>query len=131
MTPRKEETEAKKNEKILGKIVMGKEAKGFDFVECCIKDASIGEEYANLFPLGFSLVKGVNLFVNHFKRSPPKIIFLTISREHVMKSRHKLLCITNLTVRSQYSPFQRTWKGQTTFFHIILRSGRTFKTFNF
>jgi hypothetical protein len=31
----------------LGKIIMGKEAKGFDLVECHVKDATIGEEYAN------------------------------------------------------------------------------------
>jgi hypothetical protein len=30
---------------------MGKEAKGFNLVECHIKDAMIGEECANPFPL--------------------------------------------------------------------------------
>lgn len=40
---------------------MGKEAKGFNLVECCIKDTTIGKEYVTLFPLGFSLIKGVNL----------------------------------------------------------------------
>jgi hypothetical protein len=48
----KEETKA--NTHILGKIVMGKEAKGFNLVECRIKDATIGKEYANSFSLGFS-----------------------------------------------------------------------------
>lgn len=110
---------------------MGKEAKGFDLVECHVKDATIGKEYANSFPLSFSPIKGVNLFINCFKRSPPKIIYRPLYNEHVMKSGHKLLCTTNLTLRSQYSPFRRTWRGQTTFFHIVLRSGKTFKTFNF
>jgi hypothetical protein len=50
---------------------MGKQAKGFNPVECCVKDVTIGKEYANSFPLGFSLVKGVNLPINCFKRSPP------------------------------------------------------------
>jgi hypothetical protein len=44
------------NFKKLGKIVMGKKAKGFAHVECHIKDATISEEYANMFPLGFSPV---------------------------------------------------------------------------
>jgi hypothetical protein len=57
--PWKEET---KTIYILGKILMGKEAKGFNLVECCIKDATISKEYVNLFPLGFSSVKGVNLY---------------------------------------------------------------------
>jgi hypothetical protein len=110
---------------------MGKEAKGFDLVECHVKDATIGEEYANSFPLAFSPVKGVNLFVNCFQRSSPKIIYHPLYNEHVMKSRHELLCTINLTIRSQYSPFRRTWRGQTTFFHVVLGSGKTFKTFNF
>ncbi len=35
---------------------MGKEAKGFNPIECCIKNATIGDEYANWIPLCFSLV---------------------------------------------------------------------------
>ncbi len=62
---------------------MGKEAKGFDPIMCRIKDTTIGEKYANSFPLAFSLVQGVNLPINHFKRSPPKIVYCPLSREHV------------------------------------------------
>ncbi len=62
---------------------MGKEVKSFDLVECHMKDAMIGEEYANLFPLGFSLVKGVNLFVNRLKRLPPEIVYRPFSKKHV------------------------------------------------
>jgi hypothetical protein len=35
---------------------MGKEAKGFNPIECRIQNATIGDEYANLIPLCFSLV---------------------------------------------------------------------------
>jgi len=65
------------------KIVMGKEAKGFDLVECCIKDAMISKEYSNLFPLGFSSIQGVNLPINRFKMSPPEIICHLLSKKHV------------------------------------------------
>jgi len=67
----------------LGKIVKGKKAKGFDLVECYMKDATIGEEHANSFPLGFSLVKGVNIPIIHLKRSPLNIVYYSLSRKHV------------------------------------------------
>jgi hypothetical protein len=79
----KEETKAKKKEKILGKIVMVKEVKGFNPIVCHIKDTTIGEEYVNSFPLGFSPVQDVFLFVNRFKMSPPDIIYRPFSKEHV------------------------------------------------
>lgn len=40
---------------------MGKEAKGFNLVECHVKDVMIGEDCANPFPLGFALIKDVRL----------------------------------------------------------------------
>lgn len=52
--PQKEATSVEKKEKTLRKIVMGKEAKGFNLVECRMKEAMIGEGYAKLFPLGFA-----------------------------------------------------------------------------
>jgi hypothetical protein len=64
--PLKEETKAKKKEKILGKIVVVKEVKGFNPIVCHIKDTTIGQEYINSFPLGFSSTQGVNLFLNRF-----------------------------------------------------------------
>jgi len=61
---------------------MGKKAKGFNLVECHMKDVTIGEEYVKSFPLGFALVKDVNSLVNRFKRSPSEIIYHSLSREH-------------------------------------------------
>jgi hypothetical protein len=48
-----------------------------------------------------------------------------------MKSRCELLSTTNLTLKSRYSSFRRIQIGQIAFFHVVLGSGRTFKTFNF
>jgi hypothetical protein len=62
--PWKKVTDVNKKEKILGKLLMGKEAKGFDQVECCIKNATIDEEYNSSFPLGFALAKDVRLLVD-------------------------------------------------------------------
>ncbi len=70
---------------------MGKEAKGFDTIECCIKDAMIGKEYSNLFPLGFSMVEGVNLPINRFKKLPPKIIYHLFSKEHVNEIKMRII----------------------------------------
>jgi hypothetical protein len=61
---------------------MDKKAKGFNLVECHMKDVTIGEEYVKSFPLGFALVKDVNSLVNRFKRSPSEIIYHPLSREH-------------------------------------------------
>jgi hypothetical protein len=64
---------------------MGKEAKDFDLVECHIKDAMIGEEYVSLFPICFTPIKDMRLPIDRFKRSPSKIIYCPLSREHVNK----------------------------------------------
>jgi hypothetical protein len=60
-----------------------KEVKGFNPIECHIKDTTIVEEYVNSFPLGFSPVQGVNLLVNRFKKSPPEIVYHPFSKDHV------------------------------------------------
>jgi hypothetical protein len=59
-------------------------------LECCIKDRTIGEEYAKLFPLGFTLVKDVKLPLNRFKRSPLEIIYHPFSIEHVNKIKTRI-----------------------------------------
>jgi hypothetical protein len=60
-----------------------KEVKGFNPIECHIKDTKIGEEYVNSFPLGFPLIEGVNLLVNRFKRLCLEIIYHPFSKDHV------------------------------------------------
>ncbi len=60
-----------------------KEVKSFNPIKSHIKDTSIGEEYVNSIPLGFSSVQGVNLFVNHFKKSPLEIVNYPFSKDHV------------------------------------------------
>ncbi len=62
---------------------MVKEVKGFNPIVCHVKDTTIGEEYVNSFPLGFSPVQDVFLFVNRFKMSPQDIIYRPFSKEHV------------------------------------------------
>jgi hypothetical protein len=75
---------------------MGKEAKGFDSVECCIKEAIISEEYANSFPLGLCLVKGVNLPINCFKRSPLEIVYCSVFKEHVNEIKSQNYCVQQI-----------------------------------
>lgn len=88
---------------------MGKEAKGFKPIECCIKDATIGKEYVNSFPLCFSSVKGVNFYPSIILKGHPHKLFTVHSLKNMqMKSRCELLCTANLTLKSQYSPFRRT-----------------------
>jgi hypothetical protein len=49
----------------------------------------ISEKYANSFPIGFS--KGVNLLINYFKRSSPKIIYHPLSKEHVNEIKTQII----------------------------------------
>jgi hypothetical protein len=51
----------------------------------------IGEEYVNSFPFGFSLVKGVNLPINCFKRLPLKIVYHPFSKEHVNEIKMQII----------------------------------------
>ncbi len=81
----------RKKGKILVKIVMGKEAKGFDLIECRTKDTMIGEEYAKLFPFGFVLVKDINLPIDRFKRSPSKIVYHLLFKKHVNKIKMRII----------------------------------------
>jgi hypothetical protein len=68
---------------------MGK--KGFNLVECNMKDVTIGEENVKSFPLGFALVKDMNSLVNRFKRSPPKIVYRPFSRKHVNEIKTRII----------------------------------------
>jgi len=97
--PWKEKIEVENKEKILGKIVMGKEVEGFDLVECRIKDAMIDKEYANSFPLGFPPVQGVNLLVNHFKRLPPKIVYRPLSKDHVNEIKMRIIVYNKFDIK--------------------------------
>jgi hypothetical protein len=51
----------------------------------------IGKEYSNLFPLGIFLVQGVNLPINRFKTSPPKIIYHLLSKKHVNEIKMRII----------------------------------------
>jgi hypothetical protein len=76
---------------------MGKEVKGFDPIECRIKDAMIGKEYSN--PLGFSSIQGVNLPINRFKTSPPKIIYHLLSKEHINEIKIRIIVYTKFDIK--------------------------------
>jgi hypothetical protein len=81
------------------RVIMGKEVKGFDPVECHIKDAMIGKEYSNLFPFGFSSIQGVNLPINHFKRSPVEIIYNLLSKKHVNEIKMRIIVYNNFDTK--------------------------------
>jgi hypothetical protein len=61
-----------KVEKNLIKLILGKEEKGFDAIECHdLKDNTIDKKYLNSLPLGFALVKNVLVLVEKIKKAPP------------------------------------------------------------
>ncbi len=72
-----------KEKKILGKLIIEKEEKWFDVVECHLKDNTI--EYLNSFPLGFAPMKDFLVSMDRFKRAPLKIVYHPLLKAHVNK----------------------------------------------
>jgi len=70
----KEKTKAKKKEKILTKLVVGKEDKRFDMAKCRLVDDMLGNEFLGCFPFGNDPPLGVSIDVHHFKITPPNIV---------------------------------------------------------
>jgi hypothetical protein len=87
--PRKEISKEEKQKNILGKLIMGKEEKGFDVVECHLKDNKI--EYSNSFPLGFALVKDILVSMDRFKRAPLKIVYCPLLKAHVNEIKTRII----------------------------------------
>ncbi len=73
---------------------MGKEEKGFDVLECRLKDNTI--EYSNSFPLGFALMKDILVSMDRFKRAPLKIVYCPLLKSHVNKIK------THITVHNKF-----------------------------
>lgn len=59
------------------------EEKGFDAIECHLKDNIIDKKYSNSFPLGFALVKEVIVPIDRFKKVSPKIVYHPLLKAHV------------------------------------------------
>jgi len=59
---------------------LGKEEKGFDIVECQLKDETINDEYFSFFPLRFTLVRDVLLPITKFKKATLDIIYHPINK---------------------------------------------------
>jgi hypothetical protein len=87
----KEISKKTKQNKIVGKFILGKEGKGFDAIECHLKDNIIYKEYSNSFPLQFALVKDVIIIIDRFKRVPPKVVYHPLSKAHVNKIKTRII----------------------------------------
>ncbi len=59
---------------------MGKEEKGFDIVECQLKDEIISDEYFSSFSLRFTPMRDVLLPITKFKKAPLDIVDRPLSR---------------------------------------------------
>ncbi len=76
---KKGKTKVEKKEKILRKLVVRKEDKGFDVVECWLVDDTLNNEFLGFFPFGNDSLPGVSINVHHFKITPPTIIYCPFS----------------------------------------------------
>jgi hypothetical protein len=84
----KEKTKARKKKKILTKLVVGREDKGFDVVECQLINDTLGNKFLGCFPFGNDSLSGVTIKVHHFKRARANIVyrpFLDIHKDDIKK----------------------------------------------
>jgi hypothetical protein len=71
---KKEKIKVEKKEKILVKLIVEKEYKGFDAVECQLVDNTLGNEFLVFFLFKNDPLLSVSIDVHCFKRSPPTCI---------------------------------------------------------
>jgi hypothetical protein len=76
---KKEKIEAEKKEKILTKLVVGKEDKRFNAAECRFIDNTLGNEFLGCFPFGNDSLPSVSIDVHCFKKAPPNIVYRPFS----------------------------------------------------
>jgi hypothetical protein len=79
---KKEKIEAKKKEKILTKLVVRKEDKGFNVTKCRFVDDTLGNEFMGCFPFGNHLLQGVSIDVHRFTKALPNIVYCPFSNVH-------------------------------------------------
>ncbi len=70
---KKEKTEGEKKQKILKKLVVEKEDKGFNVAKCQLIDNTLGNEFLGCFLFANDSLLGVSIHVHHFKKTTPNI----------------------------------------------------------
>ncbi len=58
----------------MAKLVVGKDKKGFDAIECRLVDDTLGDEFLDFFPLGNDPILGVIDDVHCFKKTPTNVV---------------------------------------------------------
>jgi len=128
---KKEKIEVEKKKKILTKLVVGKEDKGFDVAECQLVNDTLGNEFLGCFPFGDDPLPSVSIDVHCFKKDMPTlyIVHSRISiRMRLKKISHNII---SLTPKCPFLRSLRTRLMPTISFLASQRSGRIFKTINF
>jgi len=72
----------------LTKLVVGREDKGFDVVECWFVDDTLGNKFLGCFPFGNDPLSSVIVKVQHFKRTLANIVyypFVDIHKDDIKK----------------------------------------------
>ncbi len=93
---KKERTKVEKKQKILKKLVFGKEDKGFNVAKCQLIDNMLGNEFLGCFPFGNDSLLGVSIDVHHFKRTSPNIVYCPLLDIHKDKKKesHNIIGLT-------------------------------------
>lgn len=90
--PQKEITKADEKKKISKKLVLGKEEKGFDIVECQLKDEIISDEYFSSFSLRFIPMRDVLLHVTNFLKAPLDIVDHPLYKAPHKQNKNCIMC---------------------------------------
>lgn len=77
--PWKQKTKVQKKKKILTKLVVSKDEKGFDVAKCQLVDDTLGDKFFNCFPFINDPILGVIVNIHHFKRVAFNIVYQSFS----------------------------------------------------
>lgn len=79
---KKEKRKVEKKKKILTKLMIEKEDKGFDVAKCQLVNDKLGNEFMGCFPFGNDPFPSISIDVHCFKRAPPNIVYFSLSDIH-------------------------------------------------
>ncbi len=117
--------------KIVTKLVVEKEDKGFNMAKCWLIDDMLGNEFLSCFSFGNELFPSVSIDVHCFQVAPPNIVYhpiLDIHKDEIQKKSHNII---SLTPKCPFLHSPRTCIMLTISLFASWRSGRIFRTISF
>ncbi len=118
---KKEKTKVEKKKKILTKLVVRKENKGFNVANCQLIDHTLGNEFMGCFAFGNDPLPSVSIDVHCYNRTPANIVYhplLDIHKDEIKKR------ITQYNKFDTKVPIFAILEDPLNVDHIILRKSK-------